>query len=161
MSIAGGYGSELISLIPYTVALLQKANLTLHPAVSRVVLHGSRGLAGGYRPDSDIDLSLIVDVNTSTPIPQLQSTLREVVQMTLSNWKSKIEADLAVVFDIGKCGLVCFEQTAWNDRVCKIGGTDCFGLFKTQRGFDGIVTNAGVQVKLMYPCLRIWSRPSI
>lgn len=54
MSITVGYESELNSLIPNTVALLETSNLTLHPAVSRVVLHGSRGLAGGYRPDSDI-----------------------------------------------------------------------------------------------------------
>jgi hypothetical protein len=87
--------------------------------------------------------------------------LREVVQVTLSSWQSDIELDLAIVFDVRKCGLVCFEQNAWNDRLCGIGGVDCFGLFKTQKGFDGFVTNAGVQVNRMYPCLKIWSRPSI
>ena len=45
-----------------TYALLQTANLVVHPAVSRIVLHGSCGLAGGAHPDSDIDLSLIVDL---------------------------------------------------------------------------------------------------
>ena len=154
------YEPKLISLIPNTASLLVTSNLTLHPVVSRVVLHGSRGLAGGYRPDSDIDLSLIVDVDSSTPISQLQSMLRKVVQITLSSWKSDIEPDLALVFDIRKCGLACFEQNAWNDSLCRIGGVDCFGLFKTQKGFDGFVTNAGVQVNRMYPCLKIWSRPS-
>jgi hypothetical protein len=152
---------KLTSLIPKTAALLETSNLTLHPAVSRVILHGSRGLAGGYRSDSDIDLSLIVDIDSGTPFSQLQSMLREVVQVTLSSWKSDIEPDLAIVFDVRKCGLACFEQNAWNDRVCGVGGVDCFGLFKTQKGFDGFVTNAGVQVNRMYPCLKIWSRPSI
>ena len=35
-------------------------------------------------------------------------------------------------------------------------GVDCFGLYKTQRGYKGLVINAGVQVKLMYPCLVLW-----
>ncbi len=57
------------SLLPTTYALMLTSNLTLHPTVSRVVMHGSRGLAGGYRPDSDIDLSLIVDIaSDSSPL---------------------------------------------------------------------------------------------
>jgi hypothetical protein len=143
------------------VALLETSNLTLHPAVSRVVLHGSRGPAGGYRPDSDIDLSLIVDIDSGIPFSQLQSMLREVAQITLSNWKSHVHPDLAIVFDVRKCRLACFEQNAWNDGLCGIGGVDCFGLFKTQKGFDGFVTTAGVHVNRMHPRLKIWSRPSI
>ena len=87
---------KLTSLIPKTTALLETSNFTLHAAVSRVVLHGSRGPAGGYRPDSDIDLSLIVDIDSGIPFSQLQSMLREVVQVTLSSWKSDIEPDLAI-----------------------------------------------------------------
>ena len=37
-------------------------------------------------------------------------------------------------------------------------GVDCFGLYKVQKGFNGILQNAGVQVKRMYPCLKIWQR---
>jgi hypothetical protein len=38
---------------------------------------------------------------------------------------------------------------------------DCFGLYKTQGGYNGLVINAGVQVKLMYPCLMIWRQDNI
>jgi hypothetical protein len=79
--------------------------------------------------------------------------------MTRENWQGAVEADLAVVFDVRNCGLKCFEQTARDERLCSLGGIDCFGLFKIQIGFDGFVTNAGVQVKRMYPCLKIWEGP--
>jgi hypothetical protein len=153
------FDSQLASFLPVTHILLKSSNLVLHPAVSRVVLHGSRGLAGGYRSNSDIDLSLIVEIHQSEPMSQLQSLLRDVAETTLENWQGAVEADLAVVFDVRNCGLKCFEQTAWDDRLCNLGGTDCFGLFKIQKGYDGFVTNAGAQVKRMYPCLKIWERP--
>ena len=152
------FGSQLASSLPATHALLKASNLVLHPAVSGVVLHGSRGPAGGCRPDSDVDLSLIVDIHQAAPVSQLQMFLRDVAETTLKNWKGAVEADLAVIFDIRDCGLKCFERTAWDEGLCAFGGTDCFGLFKIQRGFDGLVANAGVQVKRMYPCLKIWER---
>jgi hypothetical protein len=54
--------------------------------------------------------------------------------------------------------LKCFDRTAWDEHLCPLGGVDCFGLYKIQKGFNGFVTNAGVQVKKMYPCLTIWRR---
>jgi hypothetical protein len=141
--------------LPETYALIMSANLTLHPAVSRVTLHGSRGLAGSYRPDSDLDLSLIVDVPR---IPDMDRQFQEVLDTTLSQWQSEAELDLAVIFDIKNCRLACFEQTRWEEGFCQLGGIDCFGLYKTQKGFTGLVSNAGIQVKLMYPCLKIWQR---
>ena len=47
--------------LPETYALVMSSGLTVHSNIASVVLHGSRGLAGGYRPDSDIDLSLILN----------------------------------------------------------------------------------------------------
>jgi hypothetical protein len=141
--------------LPETYAIIVSANLTVHPAVSRVTLHGSRGLAGGYRSTSDIDLSLIVDAPQT---PDMESLLQEVLETTLNRWQSGVELDLAVIFDIRNCKLACFEQTIWDERFCRVGGIDCFGLYKTQKGFTGLVTNAGIQVKLMYPCLKIWQR---
>jgi hypothetical protein len=82
-------------------------------------------------------------------------------------WQATVEADLAVVFDTRQCGLRCFDQTTWNEQLCVNGGgagggaeigVDCFGLYKVQKGFNGILRNAGVQVKRMYPCLKIWQR---
>lgn len=141
--------------LPETYALVMSANLVLHPMVSRVTLHGSRGLAGGSRSNSDLDLSLIVDAPQT---PEMESRLSEVLGTTLSHWQAEIELDLAVIFDIKDCELACFEQTNWDERFCRVGGVDCFGLYKTQKGFTGLVTHAGIQVKLMYPCLKIWQR---
>ncbi len=143
------------ALLPETHALILSSNLTVHPLVSRIILHGSRGLAGGCRPDSDIDLSLIVDTRQG---PNMERQLQDILETTLSHWRAAIEPDLAVVFDIRDCGLKCFDQRTWNEQTCKLGGIDCFGLYKTQKGFNGLVTNAGIQVKRMYPCLEIWQR---
>ena len=141
--------------LPETHALLASSNLTVHPSVARVILHGSRGLAGGYRPDSDIDLSLIIAARQA---PDMERQLEDVLETTLGHWQSDIELDLAIIFDLRNCELKCFEQTTWNEQICRLGGVDCFGLYKIQKGFDGLVTNAGIQVKLMYPCLKIWQR---
>lgn len=152
------FDPRLASLLPTTCALLASANLTLDPRVSRVILHGSRGLAGGYRPDSDIDLSLIVGPWPSSPQPDMEDRLREITAVTLSCWQGAVEIDLAVVFDVRGCGLKCFDRETWDQPYCAEGGADCFGLYKTQKGFGGLVTNAGIQVKRMYPCLKIWQR---
>lgn len=144
---------HLAVLLPQTYAILKSANLTVHASVTRIILHGSRGPANCHRGDSDIDLSLIVDVP-----PDDVDLLRDIYETTCRHWKSSIELDLAVVFDQRQCGLKCFDEAAWNAHLCKIGGTDCFGLYKIGKGFNGLVTNAGVQVKRMYPCLKIWAR---
>lgn len=141
--------------LPETYALVMSSGLMVHPSVSAVVLHGSRGLAEGYRLDSDIELSLIIDV------PQDMNTermLQAVLDTTLDHWQGPIALDLAVIFDVQNCGLKCFEQTIWHEQICRVGGVDCFGLYKTQKGFHGLVTHTGIQVRQMYPCLKIWQR---
>ncbi len=152
----GNFEPRLVTSLPETYALLLSSNLTVHPLVSRLILHGSRGLAGGYRPDSDVDLSLIIERPQGS---DLEQQFAEVLKTTLNRWTGAIELDLAVVFDIRACGLKCFDQCAWSEQTCKLGGVDCFGLYKTQKGFSGLVVDAGIQVKLMYPCLKIWQRP--
>ena len=149
------FETNFAASLPETYALLLSSNLTVHPLVSRIILHGSRGLAGGCRPDSDIDLSLVVDLPPDT---DTERQLQDVLETTLSQWHGPVELDLAVVFDIRGCDLKCFDWRVWSEQACKLGGTDCFGLYKTQKGFNGLVTNAGIQVKLMYPCLKIWQR---
>ena len=52
---------DLAALLPETAQLLRAANLTVDDAVRQVTLEGSRGLARRNRPDSDVDLTLIVD----------------------------------------------------------------------------------------------------
>ncbi|HAE59906.1 MAG TPA: hypothetical protein DCG54_10485 [Anaerolineae bacterium] len=152
------FSTNLSQLLPVTYGLLQTANLTVHPSVVRIVVHGSRGLAGGARPDSDIDLSLIMDLSPESGATELEPLLHSVFETTFNAWQAKIELDLAVIFETRVCALQCFTQTDWHDGLCTIGGLDCFGLYKVQKGFSGLVTNAGIQVKRMYPCLEIWRR---
>lgn len=146
---------ELAASLPDTHRILSSANLVVHPLVSCVVLHGSRGLAGGWRPESDIDLSLLVE----TPDIQISQTLfYDITRTTLDNWRSPTNVDLAVIYDLKKCCLKCFEQTTWQPDFCQLGGVDCFGIYKIQKGFHGFLTHAGIQVRLMYPCMTIWHR---
>jgi hypothetical protein len=151
------FAFPLSTLLPETHALLLSANLTVHPSVSRVTLHGSRGLARRWRTDSDIDLSLLVDI-PRFPEVELELLLAAALEVTQTSWSGPIELDLAVVFDVHGCGLRCFEQTAYQASACPQGGLDCFGLYKRGKGFDGFVTGAGIQVARMYPCLVIWRR---
>lgn len=154
------FESQLLSRLPAAHSLLMTANLMVDTNVSRITLHGSRGLAGGYRQDSDIDLSLIVDTDPELFGPGFEAVLHNVWETTVSNWRGQTELDLAVIYDARNCGLECFDRTSWNEQLCEQGGTDCFGLFKKQKGFDGIVVNGGVKTSLMYPCLKIWQAAS-
>jgi hypothetical protein len=63
-----------------------------------------------------------------------------------------------VIFETRARGLHCFTQTDWHEGLCVIGGVDCFGLYKVQKGFRGLVANAGIEVRRMVPCLEIWRR---
>lgn len=146
------------AVLPAACALLKSANLTLHPGVGRVILHGSRGLAGGYRPDSDVDLSLVVEPAPAGTRAKQEVYLRQVLAVTLENWHAPVEADLAAVFDVRGCGLKCFGQASWEQADCALGGTDCFGLYKIQKGFHGLVVDAGVEVRRMIPCIQVWRR---
>jgi predicted nucleotidyltransferase len=152
------FETQLASLLPTTHEILMSSNLTVHPSVTRIILHGSRGPADKYRPDSDIDLSLTVEPQTGMIQLELEDLLHDVFDMTKSHWHGSVDVDLAVAFDVRNCGLNCFEHTIWDDGICQQGGMDCFGLYKIGKGFNGLVTNAGIQVKLMYPCLKIWQR---
>lgn len=147
------FEEPLCTLLPATCALLKSANFIVHEKVSRVTLHGSRGLAGGFRLDSDIDLSLIVEMDAPA---DLEPLLCDVLHTTAGNWQSPIEADLAVIFDLQRCGLTCFERSVLDRRLCAQGGVDCFGLYKNIAGRPGFITSAGVEVKQMYPCLTIY-----
>jgi hypothetical protein len=140
---------------------VQSANLVVHDSVSRVILHGSRGPEGGARNNSDIDLSLLVDSGAFSTRSDKAALLAEIAETTLSHWQGPVELDLATIFDARNCGLKCFDRVVWDAQFCKEGGVDCFGLYKTQRGYNGLVINAGVQVQLMYPCLMIWRQDSI
>jgi hypothetical protein len=152
------FDSRLREFLPETLTQLKSANLVIHESVTGITLHGSRGLRGRPRLTSDIDLSLITDTTVMPDRTDSAIFLHEVSEMTRSNWRSHVELDLAIVFDIRNCKLKCFDLNQWDEELCAQGGVDCFGLFKIGKGFKGLVTDAGIRVKLMYPCLKIWSR---
>jgi hypothetical protein len=145
--------------LPDAHALLREGGLVVHPAVAQVVLHGSRGLAGGARADSDVDVSLVVD---APPMArgELATLLAQVIAVTVDAWRGRVELDAVAVFDLRGCGLGCFDVEAWGeDEVCPFGsGRDCFGAYKVQRGFDGFVENAGIEVRRMQPSMAVWRR---
>lgn len=91
------FDGEFARLLPETYAVLRKANLTLHPAVCRAVLHGSRGLLGGARSTSDLDLSLVVGMADEGS--DLEPELSAVAEVTVGGWQSEVDLDLAVVWD--------------------------------------------------------------
>ena len=74
------FEEQISTLLPVTHALLKSANLTVHNNVTRITLHGSRGLAGCYRSDSDLDLSLIEIDNG-----------RVQVDRSLTPWKATLD----------------------------------------------------------------------
>lgn len=142
-----------------TGRLLEAANLTVHPAVERVTLHGSRGPARRPRPDSDVDLCLLVDTRGCAP-GTVAPLLSEVLDVTRAHWRGAVALDLAVVCDLRGCQLACFDHTHFLPDLCRQGGRDCFGLYKDRPGARGFVVDAGVEVARMYPCLVIWRRPA-
>ena len=151
---------QLAELCPETARILRDAALTVHPRVTAITLHGSRGPAGGCRPDSDVDMCLIVDTEGVTKRSELAALLCTVLDTTLAHWRGAVEADLAAVYDRQGCGLSCFERLTWDQAQCASGGQDCFGLYKIQRGYDGFVEQ-GVELRKMFPCLVIWRSASI
>jgi predicted nucleotidyltransferase len=151
------YNTELAERLPKIHALLLNAGLHVHDAVERVTLHGSRGLRGGARPDSDIDLCLVVSDSALALALDRDALLRAVLVTTLNDWRSPIEPDLAAVFDRSRCGLRCLSATDLDRDLCA-NTVDCMGVFKIQKGFDGYVRGPAVDCSKMYPLLTIWCR---
>jgi predicted nucleotidyltransferase len=77
---------EFRNKLPETYRLLKTAYLKVHPNVQRITLHGSRGLAGGFSDDSDIDLCLITEFDDlKLPGDELDNLLKNVIQTTSDN----------------------------------------------------------------------------
>ncbi len=153
--------ASLRQRLPSTAAVLDGANLVVHPAVYRVVLSGSRGLRGGHRPDSDIDLSLLVDRQALGAGPgeaAEAAALRGLLELTLRAWRSPVALDTIAVVDLRGCGLGCFACESGAERRCPERGVDCMGLFKIQKGFDGWVRGAGVDIERVYPMIAVYER---
>jgi len=148
---------SLINIDKYSLSsaesILEISNFIVHDAVNKVALMGSRGLQGGFRPDSDIDVGLILSPEVKHDV----SLCEEVLSTTQSSWTSDIELDVALVFDKRSCSLACYEDPFFNDFSCG-GGVDCIGLYKNQKGFNGYIGNIGIEVTKAQPIVIIWSR---
>ncbi len=131
----------------------------MHEAVSRVILTGSRGLAGHPRPDSDIDLTLLVDTVALSSARDRAGLLYDVLQVTSSAWMGPCELDLAAAFDISGCGLRCFGTRSAADIDCRLMRPDCFGLYKTTKGFHGFVAPIGLLIEKACPMIAVWESP--
>lgn len=103
---------QLSAVCPETAHILRNAALTVHPRVTAVTLHGSRGPRGDYRPDSDVDMCLIVNTEGVTERSELAALLRAVLDKTLTHCRGTVEADLAVAYDRQGCGLSCAEPSS-------------------------------------------------
>ena len=147
----------LAEQLPETHRLLVEGGLRVHDAVDRVTLHGSRGPQGGARPDSDLDLCLVVSGSALAAATSKGALLRAVLDTTLRNWPCHVELDLAAVFDKSGCGLRCLDQDEFSAALCP-GTVDCMGLFKIGKGFDGFVAGPAVDCSKMYPLMTIWTR---
>lgn len=153
------FAPELARLLPETCALLQAAHMVVHPVVGRVVLTGSRGVGGAPRPDSDVDLSLVVaDAALPADEPARERLLRAVVETTLSAWRGPVECDLAAIYDKRGCGLLCFSGRRNAPPACPQGGSCRFGIYKLQKGFAGDVPWAIIELPKVYPIVEIWRR---
>jgi len=145
-------------MLPETYKILESARLAVHPYVYKIVLSGSRGLAGDYREDSDIDLSLLVERNRLKIEVNEEKALNEILNVTLLAWKSPVELDTVAIFDISNCGLNCFDSKIFKGRTCKEKGIDCLGLYKIQKGYEGYVPKVGIDIQKVYPMITVWDR---
>jgi hypothetical protein len=150
---------DLMRLLPATHALLLASNLVVHPTVERVTLAGSRGLGGHPRPDSDVDLSLVVRTSLlPAEEPARERLLRAALTATLDAWRGPVECDLAAIYDERGCGLGCFSGELHQVPDCPAGGACRFGIYKMQRGIDGYVPWDIIRMDRLYPLLEIWRR---
>jgi hypothetical protein len=148
---------ELAADCAKTHALLVRSGLWVHGAVERVTVHGSRGPQGGARPDSDLDLCLVVNAALLAAAPDREKLLRAVLETTLAHWESPVEIDLAAAFDRSQCGLLCLAEPRYKPGLCR-STVDCLGLYKIQKGVSGYVTGPGVDCSKMYPLMTVWSQ---
>ncbi len=149
---------EFPQKMPETYRLLKTARLKVHPRVRKITLHGSRGPAGGFKEKSDIDLTLVTDIDISVmDVEEAGTLLRHILEVTLHGSKSPVELDLAAAFDNAACGLRCLSVDNHENLKCPKERDGCLGLYKIQKGFNGFVPPI-TQVKKMYPYLAIWQR---
>jgi len=159
MSAITQFKDDFAAQFPDVRDILAKANLVVDARVYKIVLHGSRGPAGGSRPDSDLDLTFIVD-DSGLDRDEFEhcACLRHALELTLRNWQGSVRPDLSAIFDLHGCGMPCLADPGIDVDKCPRRGIDCFGVFRCQKRCDGYLQHAGTQVKRMRPCVTVWER---
>jgi predicted nucleotidyltransferase len=150
--------NALRASLPETYRILANSSLSVHRMVRKVVLSGSRGPKGGFRNDSDVDLSLVVNANRRADPAHLGDLLEEIIEATVQSWKGPVELDCAAVFDKSACGLACFDVFSYGDLRCSFQAPDCIGLYKRNKGFDGFVPPLGLEIRNVFPMITVWDR---
>jgi hypothetical protein len=138
-----------------TCKLIGSSNFIVHESVEKVTLHGSHGISGHARIDSDLDLALVVP--NILPAADIAILLHSVIMTTINNWHGNVELDLAAIFDKSGCGLKCLNNQFFVPELCK-KTIDCMGIYKIQRGFHGFVEGPEIDCSKMYPLITIWSK---
>ncbi|NHZ87382.1 MAG: hypothetical protein GWP19_16190 [Planctomycetia bacterium] len=143
--------------LPATYDIIVDGNLTFDDRIKMAFISGSRGPSNCYHPKSDIDISLVLDQEMVNNPLQCENDLSEIIGLTVNNWNSSVEIDIALLFAINSCDFECF-YTFPDEHGCKLISPDCFGIYKIQKGFDGFVPKIGVDVDKVFPIGMIWSR---
>jgi hypothetical protein len=149
---------ELKKKLPETYGILESSVIRINPHVKKITLHGSRGSAGKFRANSDLDLCLVTDIDIRLiPEEHLDTLLRRVLLTTLKNSQCPVELDVAAVFDQVGCGLRCFYIEKYKKLKCRNDSDGCMGVYKLQQGWKGILPPI-TKVEKMYPYSTIWQR---
>jgi hypothetical protein len=146
---------------PELCEILKRGPLNVHEGVAKITLHGSRGPAGGFTENADIDLCLVIDSEQYPNLTHDEELVKEIMYTTLADWRQNIKLDVRVIFDTRRCDLKCFNEHEYKLGMCEIGGLDCFGIYEVTFGTPGYLFNSGMNVKSIYPCITIWKNPRL
>ena len=149
---------ELKEKLPETYEILKAAKIKVNPRVKKITLHGSRGPAGKFRINSDLDLCLVTDIDLQLiPEQHWDILLRRVLQITLKGSECPVELDAAVIFDHIGCGLRCFAVGEYDQLKCRSESEGCMGVYKLNQGWKGFLPPI-TKVGKMYPYMTIWEK---
>ena len=156
MNISENLPHKLIKDLPETYKILKSGNLVVDEKIKAVFLSGSRGPANSFKTNSDIDITMILDNELINNPENCEEKLKQIIRYTIDNWIHEIELDTVLIYDNNHCDLKCFLE---NDiSTCKCEKTDCFGLYKIQKGFKGFVPKMGIDSREVFPIVMIWKR---
>jgi predicted nucleotidyltransferase len=152
------FNPELKEKLPLIYKILKASKIRVNPRVKKITVHGSRGPAGKFRINSDLDLCLITDIDLQLiPEQHWDILLRRVLLTTQKGSQCPVELDLAVIFDHMGCGLRCFTINEYENLKCRTEQDGCMGVYKLNQGWKGFLPPIN-KVEKMYPYLTIWER---